>query len=139
MPNPVIVLLLTGQTVFACKWPKSGTKPDCYVRNGFRFNYIVTDRLTLEIPVATEEVSGQYACALVPLEHRRAKRCTLIVDGKIFIFYFLAARLPNLSETIYTLSRTKPDFFFFLSSFFFSPATPHLPFDIVISGTALHC
>ena len=84
MPNPVIVLLLTGQTVFACKWPKSGTKPDCYVRNGFRFNYIVTDRLTLEIHNETEEVAGQYACSLVPSDHRTVQMCPLKLKGKIF-------------------------------------------------------
>ena len=83
MSNPVIILLSTGWTVFACKWPESGTKPDCLVTNGFSFNYIVTDRLTLEIHNATEEVAGQYACSLVPSDHRTVKMCTLIVIGKI--------------------------------------------------------
>ena len=87
MSNPVIILWSTGWTVLACKWPesgsKSGSKPDCYVRNGFSFNYIVTDRLTLEIPDATEEIAGQYACSLVPSDHRTVKMCTLIVIGKI--------------------------------------------------------
>ena len=83
MSNPVIILLSTGWTVLACKWPESRTKPDCLVTNGFSFNYIVTDRLTLEIPDATEEIAGQYACSLVPSDHRTVKMCTLIVIGKI--------------------------------------------------------
>ena len=87
MPNPVIILWSTGQTVLACKWPESGTKPDCYVRNGFSFNYIVTDRLTLEIHNETEEVAGQYACSLVPPDHRTVKMCTLTVKGRIFSLF----------------------------------------------------
>ena len=86
IPNPVIILFSTERTVLACKWPESRTKPDCYVRNDFSFNYIATDRLTLEIPDATEEVAGQYACALVPSGHRTVKKCTLIIEGKIFLF-----------------------------------------------------
>ncbi len=111
MPNPVIILWSTGRTVLACKWPESGTKPDCYVRNGFSFNYIVTDRLTLEIHNETEEVAGQYACSLVPSDHRTVKMCTLIVKGKISLSLSLSfsRQAANLSETIYTFSRTKPE------------------------------
>ena len=84
MPNLVIILLSTGRSVLACKWPESRTKSECLVENGFLFNYIVTDCLTLEVPDATEEIAGQYACSLVPSDHRTVKMCTLTVIGKIF-------------------------------------------------------
>ena len=56
----IIILLSTGRLVLACDWKESGTKLDCYVKEGFSFSYSVTDHLTLEILNATEEVAGQY-------------------------------------------------------------------------------
>ena len=84
MPNRVIILLSTVLTVLACKWTESRTKPECLVENRFSFNYRVTDHLTLEIPDATEEIAGKYACALVPSDHRTVQMCNLTVKGKIF-------------------------------------------------------
>ena len=84
MSNPVIILLSTGRTVLACRWPESRTKPECLVKSGFSFNNSVTDRLTLEILNATEECAGQYACSLVPSDHRTVQMCPLKLKGKIF-------------------------------------------------------
>ena len=97
----------TGRPILACDWKESGTKLDCYVKEGFRFNYIVTDRLTLEILNPTEEVAGQHACAFVSSGHRTVKECTITVKGKIFF----SPPCTNNSETIYSLSQSKPDFF----------------------------
>ena len=123
MPNPVIILWSTGRTVLACKWPDSGSKPECLLENGFNFNYIVTDNLTLEIHNATEEVAGQYSCAPVPLGHRTAKMCNLTVKGKILLinnyyFYFFYPPFRD-SQHFHALSQTS-----FVSSFFFSPPPP---------------
>ena len=87
----------TGTHVLSCVWPESG-KPVCSVEDGFYFNYNVTDRLTLEIPSATELLAGDYACCLVSSDHIPVQTCSLIVQGDFFLsFSFLfVSKLPTI-------------------------------------------
>ena len=88
--NPVTVALSTGTTVLSCRWPESGTRPElgtrpvCQVEADFSFNHNVTDRLTLEIPVAMEQTTGLCACSVVSnSDGRPVQACNLTFKSKI--------------------------------------------------------
>ena len=90
MLNPVTVALSTGTTVLSCRWPESGTRPElgtrpvCQVEDDFSFNHNVTDRLTLEIPVAMEQTTGLCACSVVSnSDGRPVQACNLTFKSKI--------------------------------------------------------
>ena len=84
----------TGTVILACVWPESG-KPVCSVEDGFSFNYKITDRLTLEIPSATEKVAGVYACSRVPTDNIPVRPCSLIVEGDFFSSFLLLRYQPS--------------------------------------------
>ncbi|XP_070183255.1 uncharacterized protein [Littorina saxatilis] len=53
---------------------------DCTVSKGFRFNYVISDRLTLEIPKVTHSFSGRYTCHQIPKSTGKSTSCDLIVN-----------------------------------------------------------
>ena len=76
---------LVTETVFQCSWLEEDEMSCFKYSDDFIYsNNQVTDQLTLEIPKATDRISGTYRCQLVPPEDpsHPADPCALLVTGR---------------------------------------------------------
>ncbi|XP_070201410.1 uncharacterized protein [Littorina saxatilis] len=73
----------SGETVLKCRHLHR-QKPHCMMAEGYQFNNIITNHMTLRIPEVKKAFAGRYVCQIVPHDGGPIKTCNLTVDGTIF-------------------------------------------------------
>ncbi|XP_070184235.1 uncharacterized protein [Littorina saxatilis] len=64
-----------GTDVLVCHWSDANHKHDCTVTDGYEFDNVITDQVTVEITETEEAFEGLYMCFFVPSQGKDTHAC----------------------------------------------------------------